>query len=309
MTASKTYSTGLWRWVGIYIPPSCYRFAEYIKFKVELSRAHRFAGSMLIFWPFAWGMTMAARPLSLSLETYALNLAYGLFGSALLHSKSAGCVWNDILDRGFDRQVERTKRRPIADGRVSVPGAVVFLWMQLAILVALLWPTNPLAWNLGLITVFPLAGLYPLMKRLTYWPQAWLGVAMNSIALVAWSALHSKLSHASGALMVGCWSWTLYYDTIYALQDKRDDLKAGVKSTAILFGDHVKTILAFFAVLLLVALTAAGVLNGQGMPYFAVTLRNLDVDDTKSCFHMFEANAWTLGEIVWAGLFADYLLV
>ncbi|KAI0245150.1 prenyltransferase [Lactifluus subvellereus] len=300
MVASTSHPTGLWRWV-------------------ELSRVHKFAGSMLMFWPFAWGTTMAARPLSLSLQTYAFNLTYGLVGAALLR---AGCVWNDILDRKFDKQVERTKRRPIADGRVSVPGALLFLAIHYVMLVTLLWPCNTLAyvpWNLGLAIIFPLGGLYPLMKRVTYWPQAWLGLAMNTIALVAWSALHADVAPASVALFLGCWSWTLYYDTIYALQDKRDDLQAGVKSTAILFGEYVKTILALFAGLLVACLTAAGVLNGQGVPYFALTvggtafylivqLLKLDVDDPKSCFKAFESNGYTLGGIVWGGLFVDYLL-
>jgi len=284
---------------------------------IELSRVHKFAGSMLIFWPCAWGMTMAARPLSLSLHTYAMNLTYGLIGAALLHS--AGCVWNDILDRDFDRQVERTKHRPIADGRVSVQGALVFLAMHLILLIGLLWPVNTLAWKIGLITVFPLAGIYPLMKRVTYWPQAWLGLAINMISLVAWSALRARLHLASGALIFGLWCWTLYYDTIYACQDKRDDVQAGVKSTALLFGPHVKKILAAFAGLLVTCLAVAGALNNQGIPYFILTvggaaahlimqLRNIDVDDPKSCLDAFESNGFTLGEIVWGGLFVDYLL-
>ncbi|KAI0261390.1 4-hydroxybenzoate polyprenyl transferase, partial [Gloeopeniophorella convolvens] len=289
---------------------------------VELSRIHKFAGSMLIFWPYAWGMTMAARSLSIPLNAYVFNLVYGLAGAALLHRltySGAGCIWNDILDREFDKQVERTKHRPIADGRVSVPGALVFLLIHLVLLTALLWPINSLAWKIGLATVFPLPGVYPLMKRVTYWPQAWLGIAMNMIALVAWSALHAKLAPAAGALLAGCWCWTLYYDTIYACQDKRDDVQAGVKSTALLFGQHVKKILALFAGLLVTCLTIAGALNSHQAPYFLITvvggaahliwqLWNLNVDDVKSCLVAFESNGFTLGGIVWAGLFLDYLL-
>ncbi|KAH8998234.1 4-hydroxybenzoate polyprenyl transferase [Lactarius hatsudake] len=295
-------------------PPDFWRW-------IELSRVHKFAGSMLIFWPCAWGMTMAARSLSLPLNTYAMDLAYGLMltTSCRYSYDSAGCVWNDILDREFDRQVERTKHRPVADGRVSVPGALVFLMIHLVLLLAMLWHVNSLAWKLGLITVFPLAGIYPLMKRVTYWPQAWLGVAMNMISLVAWSALHARLPVASGALIFGLWCWTLYYDTIYACQDKRDDVQAGVKSTALLFGAHVKKILAVFAGLLVTCLAAAGALNNQGIPYFILTvggasahltiqLRNLDVNDPKSCLDIFESNGFTLGEIVWGGLFVDYVL-
>ncbi|KAH9980888.1 UbiA prenyltransferase family [Lactifluus volemus] len=296
---SRSPSTGLWRWV-------------------ELSRVHKFAGSMLVFWPCAWGMTMAARPLSLSLQTYGFNLTYGLVAAALLHSMSAACVWNDILDRDIDRQVERTKHRPIADGRVSVPGALVFLAIHLVILLALLQPCNALAWNFGLTTIFPLAGIYPLLKRVTYWPQVWLGVAVNMISLVAWSALQSQLTLASGVLFLGCCWWSIYYDTIYACQDRRDDVKAGVKSTALLFGRHVKKFLAVFAGIMVACLTSAGVLNGQGIPYFTVAvggtayyfvsqLQNLDVDDPNGCLSAFESNAFYLGRVIWAGIFIDYL--
>ncbi|KAH9170422.1 4-hydroxybenzoate polyprenyl transferase [Lactarius sanguifluus] len=327
-----------WRWVGfsyayISVSPS---FTECTRFQIELSRVHKFAGSMLIFWPCAWGMTMAARSLSLPLNTYAMDLTYGLrlTTSCRYSYDSAGCVWNDILDREFDRQVERTKHRPVADGRVSVPGALVFLVIHLVLLLAMLWHVNSLAWKLGLVTVFPLAGIYPLMKRVTYWPQAWLGVAMNMISLVAWSALHARLPVASGALIFVGLSTTVgrnllirapahvrtaHADTIYACQDKRDDVQAGVKSTALLFGAHVKKILAVFAGLLVTCLAAAGALNNQGIPYFILTvggasahltiqLRNLDVDDPKSCLDIFESNGFTLGEIVWGGLFVDYVL-
>ncbi|KAI0292083.1 4-hydroxybenzoate polyprenyl transferase [Multifurca ochricompacta] len=297
MTANTSPATGLWRWV-------------------ELSRVHMFAGSMLGFWPFSWSMTMAARSSSLTLSTYFFSLAYGLIGAALTHS--AGCVWNDILDRKFDRQVERTKRRPIADGRVSVLGALVFLAIHLVAIVAMLWPANPLTWWLGLATVFPLAGMYPLMKRVTYWPQAWLSVGINLPSLLAWGTIYGELSLASQVLLFGCCCWTLYYDTIYACQDKRDDVQAGIKSTALLFGAHVKTILAVLAALLVVFLTTAGTLNEHGMPFFVLTvggatthlimqLQNLHVDDPKNCLAVFESNAFTFGGIVWAGLFVDYI--
>ncbi|KAH9051797.1 4-hydroxybenzoate polyprenyl transferase [Lactarius vividus] len=286
---------------------------------IELSRVHMFAGSMLVFWPCAWGMTMAARPLSMPLETYASNLIYGLVGAALSHRlatsycyshKSAGCVWDDIVDRKFDRQVERTKHRPVADGRVSVLGASVFLVIHIVLLVTMLWPVNTLAWNLGLLTIFPLAGFYPFMKRITYWPQAWLGVSINMLSLVAWGALRARLDPASGALL---------FDTVYACQDKRDDVQAGVKSTALLFGNHVKKFLAVFAGIFVACLATAGVMNNQGIPYFILTvggaavhltqqLRNLDVDDPKSCLREFESNGFAFGGIVWSGLFVDYVL-
>ncbi|KAI0068102.1 4-hydroxybenzoate polyprenyl transferase [Artomyces pyxidatus] len=285
---------------------------------IELSRVHKFAGSMLIFWPFAWGLTMSAHSISMPFSTYAFDLLYGLVCASILHSSGAGCIWNDILDRNFDRQVERTKHRPIADGRVSVPGALVFLSTHLLTLVALMWPFNDLAWKLGLITVFPLPGIYPLVKRITYWPQAWLGVAMNMVSLVVWSALQANIAPAALILLFGCWAWTLYYDTIYACQDKRDDVKAGVKSTALLFGEHIKLVLVGFASLLVACLATAGYLNHQGAPFFLLgvggaalhlflQLYSVDVDDVKSCLIAFEANGFAFGSIVWFGLLADYV--
>ncbi|KAI0040630.1 4-hydroxybenzoate polyprenyl transferase [Auriscalpium vulgare] len=277
---------------------------------------HKFAGAMLIFWPLAWGLTMSARSVSMPVTTYAFNLTYGLVFATLL--RSAGCIWNDILDRKFDRQVERTKHRPIADGRISVFGAVIFLFSHLVALVALMWPFNHLAWKIGLITVFPLPGIYPFMKRVTYWPQAWLGVAMNMVALLVCSVVQDQVTPAAVALLSACWSWTLYYDTIYACQDKRDDVKAGVKSTAILFGRHIKIVLAFFAVLLTASLAIAGHLNKQGPAFYALTvggaalhlgnqLKKLDVDNVRSCLVIFNENGYMFGSIVWAGLFVDYL--
>ncbi|KAI0041336.1 4-hydroxybenzoate polyprenyl transferase [Auriscalpium vulgare] len=285
---------------------------------IELSRVHRLAGAMLGFWPFAWSLTMSARSVSMPLITYALYLAYGLGFATLAHG--AGCIWNDILDRNFDRQVERTKHRLIADGRVFVRGAVIFLFSHLLVLVALLWPLNHLAWIIGLIAVIPLPAIYPFMKRVTYWPQAWLGVAMNMLVLVVCSAVQYEVTPSAIALLCGCWSWTLYYDTIYACQDKGDDVKAGVKSTALLFGSRVKAVLAFFAALFTASLAFAGHLNKQGPAFFALTvggsglhlgkqLITLDVENVRSCLVAFEVNGFAFGSIVWAGLFVDYLLV
>ncbi|KAI0056634.1 UbiA prenyltransferase [Artomyces pyxidatus] len=232
---------------------------------------------------------------------------------------SAGCIWNDIMDREFDRQVERTKHRPIADGRISVPAALVFLVAHLATLLAMLWPANSLAWKIGMVSMFPLPAIYPLLKRITYWPQAWLGVAMNMAILVVWSALQNTISPAAIMLLAGCWSWTLYYDTIYACQDKRDDVKAGVKSTALLFGGRIRSVLSGFALLFVACFAAAGYLNGQGTPFYLLgvggaaihlfrQLHGVDLDDVKSCLIAFEKNGFSFGSIVWFGLFADYVV-
>ncbi|KAI0065687.1 UbiA prenyltransferase [Artomyces pyxidatus] len=166
---------------------------------------------------------------------------------------------------------------------------------------------------------FPVPAVYPLLKRVTYWPQAWLGIAMNLVSLVVWTALQADISPAALTLLLACWSWTLYYDTIYACQDKRDDIKAGVKSTALLFGKHIRAVLSGFAALFVGALAAAGYLNHNGLPFYALgvggaavyltrQLNTVDLDNVKSCLHAFEGNGFTFGTIVWLGLFADYVL-
>ncbi|KAE9403374.1 4-hydroxybenzoate polyprenyl transferase [Gymnopus androsaceus JB14] len=281
-----------------------------------LTRIDRLAGSMLIIWPFLWSFTLCAKMENLSLRTFVPVLVYGSIGCAVLHS--AGCIWNDILDRDFDRLVERTKNRPIASGQISVKKALCFLSVHLLFLVVIIWPCNSPAWELGLTGIFALPGLYPLMKRVTYWPQAFLGVAMNLIVLVTSATYQGAPAPFSFALVACCWCWTMYYDTVYACQDKCDDVNAGVKSTALLFGSRVKLFLSGFAVLFVCGLYCVGVLSAAGMPFFVLSIggaalhfafqiSQLDVDDVKSCLITFEANAFTLGSIVWTGVLVDYL--
>jgi len=278
---------------------------------------HKPAGSMLIVWPFAWSLTMSAFDASMPLTEYCPLVLYGTLWSILLHS--AGCVWNDILDRDLDSKVERTKNRPIADGRISVKGALAFLMIQMIILLVALLLVNDLARNLGILTVIPFPGCYPLMKRITYWPQAWLGIAMNMVSLVAWAAVKEAFSPVPLMLLCSCWIWTMYYDTIYACQDRKDDLTAGIKSTAVLFGRNVKLFLALLAFAFCVCLIVVGILNGHRKAFYmisvggtAVTLFHqvwkLNVNDANGCLNAFETNAFLVGFVVWLGIALDYLL-
>ncbi|KAJ7242034.1 4-hydroxybenzoate polyprenyl transferase [Mycena rebaudengoi] len=272
---------------------------------------------MLVFWPYAWGLTMTARAVMLPFPRFCYLLLCGFIGAALSH-RSAGCVWNDILDRKFDRQVERTKLRPIASGRISVLAAVAFLWAHLGIMLWMVWDVNSLAWKIATVTMFPLAGLYPLMKRITDWPQAWLGISMNAGVAMAWAFLTGSIPRSAISLFAGTWAWTIWYDTIYACQDKKDDVKAGIKSTALLFGSSVKVVLAFFASLMMSGLVGAGVLNNHQLPYFifsvfgasiylAVQLYAVDTDSPKSCWRAFHRNGFNLGALIWTGFLADYI--
>ncbi|KAF7342096.1 4-hydroxybenzoate polyprenyltransferase, mitochondrial [Mycena venus] len=294
---------------------------------INLTRVSRFAGTMLVFWPYAWGLTMTARSANVPIPQFFYLLFCGFIGASLSHSTidyfflsvlGAGCVWNDILDRNFDRQVERTKGRPIASGKISVRGAVVFLWAHLGIMLWMVRDVNDLAWKIALVTMFPLAGLYPLMKRITYWPQAWLGISMNAGVLMAWAFITGTVPTSAFVLMAGTWAWTIWYDTIYACQDKKDDVKAGVKSTALLFGNSIKLVLAFFASVMMSGLIGAGILNGHQLPYFmlsvgggsvylAVQLYAVDTDSPKSCWAAFHRNGFNLGALIWAGFLADYI--
>ncbi|KAJ7507388.1 4-hydroxybenzoate polyprenyl transferase [Mycena galericulata] len=283
---------------------------------INLTRVSRFAGTMLVFWPYAWGLTMTARTANVPVPHFFYLLLCGFIGASLSHS--AGCVWNDILDRNFDRLVERTKGRPIASGKISVPAAVAFLWGHLGIMLYMVRNVNDLAWKIALVTMFPLAGLYPLMKRITYWPQAWLGISMNAGVLMAWAFITGSIPPGAFALFGGTWAWTIWYDTIYACQDKKDDVKAGVKSTALLFGNSIKLVLAIFVSIMRGGLILAGILNDHQLPYFmisvgggsfylAVQLYAVNTDSPKSCWAAFHRNGFNLGGLIWSGFLADYI--
>ncbi|KAF8965820.1 UbiA prenyltransferase family-domain-containing protein [Flammula alnicola] len=202
---------------------------------LELIRLEKPTGTVLMFWPFAWGLTMAAFRIQLSLRIYTIELLKCLMGAFIL--RSSACTVNDILDRKMDAGVERTRNRPLPSGRVSVLNATIFLFAQYAIGVLFFcFAVQGLALWVALFQLLPLFAIYPLLKRYTYWPQAWLGIAMNFGFITAWITSTGVLDTPLLASSVtGCWCWTMLYDTIYACQDIQDDVKTGVRSTAILF--------------------------------------------------------------------------
>ncbi|TFK45743.1 UbiA prenyltransferase [Heliocybe sulcata] len=284
----------------------------------ELTRLHKFpAGSILVFWPCAWGLTMAAYRSAMPPVELTVKLIGYLVGSTLLHN--AACIINDICDIDFDRRVERTKSRPLASGALSVYEAAALLVGHLVICLWMLSWTKGAAPLWGIIGVFPLHGLYPLMKRWTNWPQAWLGLAMNWGFTVAWTSELGRLPlYIFLPFVVGCVRWTILYDTIYACQDKKDDSTAGVKSTALLFGSGIRPILSCFAAIFISCLLCLGILNEQRLPFFAVSvigaaahllwqLTTTNFDIPSDCWSTFTANNDT-GLIVWAGILVDYLL-
>ncbi|TRM64792.1 UbiA prenyltransferase family [Schizophyllum amplum] len=258
---------------------------------------------------------MVARRLEISVTAYFTTILYGLVASFLL--RRSGVIWNDIVDRDIDKHVERTKTRPLASGRLSLQTAFALLAVNLAILVAALWPLNKSTWNYGLIATFIYPGVYPLMKRVTYWPQAWLGLAMNVGIPMAWTAASHTVPASAVILAVGAWSWTMWYDTIYACQDKKDDAQVGVMSTALLFGGNIRPVLAVLAGGFSASLALAGAANAQGALYYVISVAggaayllrlttSVDVEDPKSCARVFYNNGVWLGALIFAGTLADY---
>ena len=203
---------------------------------IQLTRLNQPTGFLLLFWPCLWGLTLAYYFYS---ET-GLYLKYIIFfflGSVLM--RSAGCIFNDIVDRNLDKNVERTKKRPIASGKISILEAYIYIIILCLIAFLILLQFNYLTIVLGLGSVV-LALTYPFMKRITYWPQLFLGLTFNWGIIMSWTSITNNLSIEPIILYFSAIFWTLGYDTIYGLQDIHDDEIIGVKSTSIKFKDNVK---------------------------------------------------------------------
>ncbi|KAH8284225.1 hypothetical protein KR054_012481 [Drosophila jambulina] len=230
----------------------------------QLMRIDRPIGTYLLFWPCAWSIALSAEA-----GCWPDLAMLGLFGTGALIMRGAGCTINDLWDKDIDAKVERTRTRPLASGQISQFDAIVFLSAQLSlgllVLVQLNWESILLgASSLGLVIT------YPLMKRVTYWPQLVLGMAFNWGALLGWCATQGSVSLAACLpLYLSGVCWTIVYDTIYAHQDKLDDLQIGVKSTALRFGKNTKAWLSGFTAAMLTGLSAAGFACDQTWPYYA----------------------------------------
>ena len=220
---------------------------------IELTRLKKPIGFMLLFWPCAWGLTLAY-DFSLDLKHYFFYLILFFLGSVLM--RSAGCIVNDILDKEFDAKVYRTKNRPIASGIVSVKLAILYsiVLCFLALLVLLNFNLFTIILALGSM---PLAFTYPLMKRFTYWPQLFLGITFNYGLILGWTAIHGQINFVPILFYLGAIFWTLGYDTIYGYQDIKDDEIIGLKSTSIKFKSNAKKFL-FTCYALLITLFLLG---------------------------------------------------
>ena len=202
---------------------------EKINHFIELTRLKKPIGFMLLFWPCLWGLTIA---FDFSNNTYIFFKYCFLFlcGSVLM--RSAGCIVNDIVDKDFDSKVERTKGRPIASGKISVKLGIVYSAILCLIALIILLQFNTLTIILAMCSM-PLAFSYPFIKRITYWPQLFLGITFNYGIVLGWTSVNENLNFAVIILYIGAIFWTLGYDTIYGFQDIKDDEIIGVKSTSV----------------------------------------------------------------------------
>ena len=208
-----------------------------IKIFIELTRLNKPIGFMLLFWPCAWGLTLGYN-FNLETNLYLKNLILFFLGSVLM--RSAGCIFNDIIDRDLDKKVKRTKKRPIASGKISVSQSLIYITALCLMAFLILLQFNLLTIILGLGSMV-LAFSYPFMKRVTYWPQLFLGLTFNWGIVMSWTSMTNSISIEPIILYIGAIFWTLGYDTIYGIQDIRDDEIIGVKSTSIKFKNNTKT--------------------------------------------------------------------
>ena len=213
---------------------------------LELIRFSKPIGFLLLMWPCWFGLSL----LNLEKEILISWLIIFLLGSFFM--RSAGCIINDIIDRDFDKSVERTKLRPLASNRISIVEAVLLLCAFLLSSLIILLQFNLYSIILGLISI-PFVILYPFMKRITFWPQVFLGITFSWGALIVSTQFNQSITFQFGLLYIACIFWTLGYDTIYAYQDKKDDIKQNIKSTAVLFGDNGKwlVIICYLTVVLI----------------------------------------------------------
>jgi len=271
---------------------------------LRLSRADRPIGTWLLLIPCWWGLLLAAT----STDRFGWQDAWVILGCALgaWLMRGAGCTWNDITDRNFDKQVARTRSRPIPSGQVSILQAATWMGLQALIAFAILLSFNTQAILIGVLSLLPVL-IYPFAKRFTWWPQAFLGIAFNWGALLGWVAHTGNLSPAPVVLYLAGIAWTLFYDTVYAHQDTEDDTLIGIKSTARLFGDMsprwlfvfmVATVLLFAAAVILalvprenplVLVLALGGVWGMGW-HMAWQLRMLDPTNPHNCLKIFRSN-------------------
>ena len=270
---------------------------KHLNLFIELTRLQRPIGYMLLFWPCAWGLTLA-HDFSKNLNDYFFYLLLFFLGSVLM--RSAGCIVNDISDKEFDKKVSRTKNRPIASNQVSIKLGIFYTLILCLLAFLVLINFNNLTILLALGSM-PLAFTYPLMKRFTYWPQLFLGITFNYGLILGWTAIMGEISIIPIIFYLGAIFWTLGFDTIYGFQDIIDDEIIGIKSTSIKFKKDPKLFLLLCYLMLISSLIVVGFFMNFNylfyifLPIVIVHLLffqiyRLDFKDPKNCFKIFKSN-------------------
>ena len=281
---------------------------------IELTRLKKPIGFMLLFWPCIWGLTLVY-DFNSSLNNYIFFGSLFLAGSILM--RSAGCIVNDIVDKNFDKKVERTKNRPIASGKVSIKLALIYSVVLCGLAFLVLINFNKFTIYMALLSM-PLAFTYPLMKRITYWPQLFLGITFNYGLVLAWISISNEVSLVALVFYFGAIFWTLGYDTIYGFQDIKDDEIIGVKSTSIKFKNDPKKFLFLCYLVFVVSLIFVGMNMNFKLFYFMFLIiptaqlfifqiKNLNISDTNDCLAKFKSNN-LLGLIVLINIFVGKLI-
>ena len=281
---------------------------KHLSLFIELTRLKKPIGFMLLFWPCAWGLTVAYN-FEYNLNLYFFYLILFFLGSVLM--RSAGCIVNDIFDKDFDIKVSRTKNRPIASGKISIKLAIIYscILCLLALMVLLNFNYFTIVLALGSM---PLAFSYPLMKRFTYWPQLFLGITFNYGLILGWTAIYGQINLIPMLMYFGAIFWTLAYDTIYGFQDIKDDEVIGLRSTSIKFKKNPIIFLYISYGIFSLSLISIGFLMKLNYYYFIFLslaliqmflfqIKKLNINDSKICLNIFKSNNF-LGLIIFISL-------
>lgn len=276
---------------------------------LKIMRLDNLTGTFLLLWPCLLSIGLAWEN-----EFPYITLILFLVGALIM--RSAGCVINDLIDRKIDAKVERTKNRPLSSGTLKIHEAVLLLFILLVAGWTILVNLSPTAMMLGYIIVIPIF-IYPIMKRFTYWPQIFLAFTINWGALMGWAAVRDEISLIPLMLYAACIFWTLGYDTIYAHQDKDDDILLGIKSSAIRLGKATKRYLYIFYGVTIALLWLIGIIEGAGVLYYAFLMmgavqlfwqvNTLNINNSDSCMRRFSSNRY-FGLFLLLGIFGGKVL-
>jgi len=280
---------------------------------IQLTRLNKPIGFLLLFWPCAWGLTLAYF-YSGNTTLYIKYIILFFLGSVLM--RSAGCIFNDIVDRNFDKKVQRTKERPITSGKITVVEAFIYIIFLCSIALLILLQFNLLTIVLGMGSMI-LAFTYPFMKRITYWPQLFLGLTFNWGIVMGWTSITNNISIEPILLYLSAIFWTLGYDTIYGLQDIQDDEIIGIKSTSIKFKNKVKifvgtcySLCVFLILIMFFTMQINKYLLLLTVPFitsFVYQIKIFKVSNSESCLLAFKKNNLT-GLLIFIFIFSFNIL-